>query len=163
MILIQTTCDKIMYRHELEEGQTHINLYSKSVLEIGRKLTHMSPYGFMHPQYGYFKNMEAYWHWCATGKRYDILRKMTAFEAKSFRKTVSAVPYDSFEEDILTGERCRLLANPELFNLLINQLPLLPLAHYFNYGGKIVDKFDKNAFWIRELDAIRRGKAVSVA
>lgn len=166
MKLITTTNGTMDLETDAVDGSTIINLYSAASTELGRQLTNFAPTGFAHPKYGNFMSMEGYWHYCATGHKHDELRLLSGYKAKQFAKSLEKVFNRAFQEEIIEGIHCKLKYNPMVLQLLMESNVLIPFAHYYTFGDRkssisdmgVADAFERNAFWILECDAIRRGK-----
>ncbi len=117
-----------------EDGDTHINIYTKGMTQLGRDLTNLAPLGIVHPQYGSFSCIEAFWYWRKTGSKHDQLRTMTGFQCKKLGKTLEKVECPTFNEDVLEAIRCKLRQHKGLRIALTAST--LPLAHYYFYGER---------------------------
>lgn len=137
------------------DGIDHINVVSKAQTKLGTWLTNMHHSPFTHPEYGHFRNMEGYWHWCATGKSVEELRDMNGFTAKKYAKDFPKVRYEGFEQDIISGMIEKLKQNSYIYFALMESDHSLPFAHYFRYVDVVRDAYANNAFWLMELEAIR--------
>lgn len=140
----------------LEDGVTHVNVYSRGKTALGRWLSNFTLAPFTHPKYGYFASVEGFWYWLSTGKKHDCLRDMFGWEAKSMGKTFESIPCDNFEQIIKTAIRAKLIANPIMLRKLID-CPL-PLEHYYVYGNKPVDAGYK---WITDYITEIRSSCVA--
>lgn len=120
----------------LEDGFTHINVYSKGLTHIGRLLTNFAPTSFTHPTYGYFSSMEGYWYWVTTGMVHDELRDFGGYQAKVAGKRLPRKSHPDFERLICEGLAAKLACNSTIHHLLVTSS--LPLCHYYVYGSKMV-------------------------
>lgn len=148
-----------MYNPE-EDGVTHINMYSKSKCELGKKLTNFAHTPFEHPKYGHFESVEGLWYFLKTGKIFEEFRKLYGIQAKKKGQSIlKSLPgskeeqsiNEDFKEDIQLGIKAKLKSNPEILKELC--LTELPLAHYYYWGDKYtgytvktLEKYD----WITE-------------
>lgn len=125
----------------LEDGVTHINLYSKGNTELGRQMTNFYLSPFDHPTFGRFASVEAAWHWLLTGCKHDVLRDAYGLNAKKRARCFVEDKVNvnreltSLEKKILCDFiKCKIDQNKKIKNNLISST--LPLAHYY-YFGKI--------------------------
>lgn len=141
--------------HALHDGKTHVNIYSAGKTELGRRLTNFSKNDFIHPEYGWFQSMEAYWYWCATGKKVESFRSKWGVEAKRAGQSATKVYYEGFHDDMLVGIHCKLSQWPDIYQLLSECE--LPLTHYYCHGTsvKCTESFN---FILDELELIKNGK-----
>ena len=116
----------------IDEGVTHINIYSKSKLELGKLLSNFAKTPFTHPVYGEFASVEAFWYWLSTGKKHDSLKKLYGYKAKVEGKTFERVTIDNFKEELIFVLQCKLDQNPFIGKLLSEAT--LPIVHYYYYG-----------------------------
>lgn len=115
-----------------EDGLTHINMYSKSPVLLGRQLSHFAPIGFTHPEYGRFASMEGFWHWLKTGKIHEQFRTLEGHRAKNAGKDLPSVHHEGFALEIQKANQMRLEQNPELMSAFVQST--LPLTHYYVVG-----------------------------
>lgn len=118
------------------DGLDHINVYSRGKTQLGRLLTNFAHTPFEHPSRGRFSSMEGYWYYVSTGEQHEVLRTLYGSQAKSVGKALCKVDCDGFESIIKTGIRAKLIHNPHILCMLIDNE--LPLAHYYVFGGKVV-------------------------
>lgn len=143
-----------------EEGITHINVYSKSNLEIGRMLSNFYKCE-IDTKDGKFLSVEAYWYYLGLGnniKEKDILRNLYGYEAKKtgqeLLKKFGEIKIEDFENRISEAIFDKFIKNKRL--LLDNEIYLsLPFEHYYNFDGKIVDVKDKYEWMINNINYIR--------
>jgi hypothetical protein len=117
-----------------DDGVTHINVYSKGRTRLGRGLSNFDHLRFVHPRYGTFASMEAYWYWVASGMTHDELRPLFGFSAKSQGirlPKVNLIPFE-FQQLIVEGLICKISQHPDLLKDFIHST--LPFKHYFVYG-----------------------------
>lgn len=137
------------------DGVDHINVYSRGKTQLGQLLSNFAHTPFVHPEHGAFASMEGYWYWCSTGRSQDHLRRLYGFSAKSAGSKCECVPMEEseFRDMIIQGTRCKIEQSPMLMTALKEST--LPLAHYYEYGGKAVSA-EKHRWQIDTLEAIRR-------
>jgi hypothetical protein len=121
----------------LEDGISHINVYTKGRTRLGRLLTNLADVQLKHPTYGMFRTAEGLWYYLKTGCKHESLRAMTGFEAKKYGNTLEVVWNQDFKEQFLLGIRAKVERNVELFDLLKGSD--LPFAHYYYYGSPYAD------------------------
>lgn len=138
-----------------QDGITHINIYSEGKTELGRRLTNFSKNDFVHPVYGWFQSMEAFWYWCATGHKFEHLRSKWGLDAKRAGQCKPKQHNENFQTQIIEGMHCKLAHWPDIYNLLLAST--LPLTHYYvlHYSVVGTKSFD---FLLDELELIRNGK-----
>lgn len=118
----------------LEDGVTHINIYSKGETLLGQMLSNFYYSPFLHPVYGAFASVEGFWYWLKTGKLHDDLRQLYGHQAKKVGKTYDVVGVVGFDNHIRMAIACKLLHNRDILEELIESD--LPFKHYYYYGEK---------------------------
>ena len=135
-----------------EDGITHINVYSKGLTELGKFLSNFARQKFECDD-GSFESIEGYWYWLGSDHSdKDKLRNLYGWKAKEFGREIKSLDWqdsEEFKEKIRKAITIKLNNNPTMLQSLKQNK--LPLAHYYNYGGKVVEV--KNGEWI--LDHIR--------
>lgn len=142
-----------------EDGITHINVWSKGRTELGRLASNFAHTPFIHPEYGHFSSVEAFWYWLSTGKQYNELRSLYGFDSKKAGRILqekreaelraspdyvidasgTAMKYHGFPEvqdfveQIKKAILCKVEQN-ERFRTLLKE-STLPLAHYYVWGN----------------------------
>lgn len=144
--------------HALEDGATHINIYSHGRTDLGRRLSNFTRNPFHHPKHGYFESMEGFWYWLATGMIHDALRTKIGFDAKAYGRSKPRVPIEDFEAKVLDAIRVMLSQNPKLYQDLLNST--LPFTHYYCYANTLKDN-PSALFLLTEYDLIRNGKPLT--
>lgn len=143
-----------MYSPE-DDGKTHVNVYSKSLSLLGRKLSNFNPEPVCVGSDGLFKCLEGYWYWLRLNLHNpdwfrnnpifeQQLRNARGFEAKKIGRIQcqqAKVPNtkevsDEFKYRFKVAMRQKILQHTQLKNLLIDNK--LPLTHYYT-----IDKDDK--------------------
>ena len=144
-----------------KDGVDHINVYSKGATELGRLLSNFAHTPFNHALYGHFESVEGFWYWAKTGCQYDEFRDLYGFMAKKTGQQYDAVHNPNFEEDVKSALVAKVEQNPQIQELM--QDSTLPLYHYYNYGGKVVDQTHKYGWQLQileELRAVAKGRLV---
>lgn len=116
-----------------EDGDKHLNIYSRGKTHLGRWLSNFTHSPFTHPEYGKFESMEGFWYWASTGMNHHNLKSVWGFKAKQVGREYPKVKNDKFRGMIKSALRCKLTQHPdELERFLGNKLPL---EHYYYYGN----------------------------
>lgn len=126
------------------DGIDHINIYSKGKTEIGRWLSNFA-YSPVQTEHGWFDSLEGYWYWQTTLN--DRLREVHGFPAKKLGKEsekIIEISDEVFKSKICKALDAKLKTRPKWVAEQCN----LPLKHYYEYGGKRVEKQEYN--WITE-------------
>lgn len=121
----------------LEDGDTHINIYSKGYTMLGRMLSNFAHTPFIHPEDGPFASVEGYWYWL--GCKNDSLRTVSGFAAKKLGRQLGASDWqdtEEFKRKIKLAIKAKLDQNPQILKDL--KASELPLTHYYFYGTKVV-------------------------
>lgn len=129
------------------DGVDHINIYSQAKTTLGRFLTNFTHTPFNHPEDGNFCSIEGYWYWLSC--KDDKLRTLSGFKAKEYGRSIGAKDWqddEEFKRKIKLAILIKIQSN-EMFKQELHNLRL-PLTHYYNYGGKIVEP--KEGRWIIE-------------
>lgn len=142
-----------------DDGTTHCNIWTKGRTSLGRKLSNLSRYGFLHEDHGWFECLEGYWYWLATGCRHEQFKQMHGFDAKSVGSKMERVEMPDFQERFKEGMRLRLEQNADIRNELLNST--LPFEHYYVYGDNVVRDVKARHQWQLDFyDAYRKAAAV---
>lgn len=116
------------------DGVDHINVYSKGATELGRLLSN-----FAHTPFTgggrRFASVEGWWHWFCTGSKIHYLADLYGFKAKQEGRKYERVRVPNRKVLYLVYE-VKILHNEYIREMLVNST--LPLTHYYNYDGKIV-------------------------
>lgn len=126
------------------DGVHHINIYSKGKTEVGRWLSNFQ-YCPIQTEHGDFNSLEGYWYWLTTCN--DELRELDGFAAKKLgkeSKKVREYTNEEFRQYICKALDIKLKTRPRWVAEKCN----LPLKHYYEYGGKRIEKQEYN--WITE-------------
>ncbi len=122
------------------DGIDHINVYSKGLTDLGRFLTNFAR-SEIDTEDGKFLSIEGYWYWLSC--KNDKLRHLYGFQAKQQGRNFGGKDWSSDEEfkrKILEAITIKLNSHPHYLEQL--QQCKLPLKHYYNYKGKIVEPSD---------------------
>lgn len=137
-----------------EDGQTHINMYSKGNTWLGRQLTNFAYTPFTHPEDGYFESVEGYWYWL--GCKDDRLRHLSGYDAKKLGRILGVSdwnPAPEFQRKIKLAITAKIQQIPKIKEEL--KKSTLPLTHYYVYGTKVIDV--EGGQWITEhVETIRK-------
>ncbi len=114
-----------------QEGETHINIYSKSKLELGRLLSNFA-YSPFQCEDGRFNSVEGYWYWLNT--KDERLKKLYGFDAKKLGRELvkNEIDTEEFQSKIKSAITNKIYQNPKIKHLLNESS--LPLDHYYYYG-----------------------------
>lgn len=126
------------------DGVHHINIYSKGKTEVGRWLSNFT-YCPIQTENGWFNSVEGYWYWIITLN--DKLRELDGFPAKKLGKEsekIMSLSDEVFQQKICKAIDLKLKRNSKWVAEQCN----LPLRHYYDYGGKRIEKQEYN--WITE-------------
>lgn len=145
-----------MVHNPENDGVDHINVYSKAKTNLGRWLSNFA----LQPittEDGPFDSIEGYWYWLnCNHKEKDKLRAVSGWEAKQLGRRLGAKDWnhtDLFKNKIRKAISIKLSCDKKLLDEL--KKSVLPLAHYYVYGDKVVEV--KEAQWILDhIDSIRR-------
>lgn len=142
-----------------EDGDKHINIWTKGRTALGRKLSNLSRYGFLHEDHGWFECLEGYWYWLVTGCRHEQFKQMHGFDAKSIGSKMERIEMPDFQERFKEGMRLRLEQNADIRNELLQST--LPFEHYYVYGDNVVrDVKERHQWQLDFYDAYRKAAAV---
>lgn len=120
------------------DGVTHLNVYSRARISLGRFLTNFAHAPFTLPQEGRFASVEAYWYWLSApvGVR-EQLRDLHGWQAKKLGRKLRGKDFPrrpDFEHKIRRAIRAKLQQHPERLDELARCT--LPLTHYMVYGAE---------------------------
>lgn len=119
------------------DGIDHINIYSKSLSELGRFLSNFANSPIITPD-GSFMSIEGYWYWL--GARNESLRQLYGFNAKKRGKSLPRthiLAEAEFKQKI--WEACWIKIHSNQLYLTQFVASTLPFTHYYSYGGKVID------------------------
>jgi len=131
----------------LNDGKTHLNIYSKGKTELGRFLSNFA-YCPIETIDGPFASIEGYWYWLSC--RDERLRIAYGFAAKYTGRQLGG--NDWMDDEDFKMRICAAIAakleTPTAKDLLTKNKELLklPFVHYYSYGNKVVTP--KDGKWI---------------
>lgn len=139
------------------DGIDHINIYSQGKTQLGKMLSNFYKCR-INTNHGYFNSVEGYWFWLGLPSKAEnekeILRTLHGYQAKKIGtelvKKYGRCDVEDFNRCILKAIWIKVKLNKHLFT---DEYKELPLEHYYNFGGKIVDVKDKYKWMI---DGIRK-------
>ena len=145
----------MIYKSE-NDGIDHINIYSKGQTELGRWLSNFA-FSPIETKDGHFNSIEGYWYWLISNNvEKEKLREVFGWNAKDLGRKLTTADYDfskEFSDKIKEAISIKLQSN--IIMLKILKESILPFAHYYVYGTKIVQP--KNCEWIIEhIENIRK-------
>lgn len=132
--------------NQSNDGQNHINIYSKGYTELGRFLSNFSLCQII-TEDGPFKSIEGYWYWLGT--RNDTLRKLYGFKTKQVGKTLPTINIledEVFKTKIRNACWIKIHFSQHYYNLFIQST--LPFKHYYVFNNHIKDAGYK---WLIEM------------
>ncbi len=115
----------------INEGTDHVNVYSKSRLELGKQLSNFA-YSPFTCEDGKFNSIEGYWYWLNCG--HERLKVLYGFDAKKFgqQHVKSERSDEEFVRKIKGAIENKIDQNQNIKDNL--QKSHLPLTHYYYYG-----------------------------
>lgn len=123
--------NKALY-NPVDEGITHINIYSKAKTELGLLSTNFAKTPIDHPEFGHFESLEGLWYWLASGKKHDVLRTLYGYKAKQIGKSFENINNPNFQKEFESGLEVKLQSYPKITELLESNP--LPIIHYYWFG-----------------------------
>lgn len=142
-----------------DDGITHINIYSKGKIALGRMLSNFYKTEINMPE-GKFMSVEGYWHWLSIEDcpEKEALRNAYGANAKmlgkGLRKTKERRFDSDFENKIIKAiwEKAKQKENLALF---LPEYKNLPFEHYYVFGGRVVDAKEKFLWMINRISDMR--------
>lgn len=143
-----------------EDGISHINIYSKSLNELGYMLSNFYKYPIKTYD-GKFMSVEAYWYWLSINDNIpekEELRNLYGFSAKSRGEQILKFYKDSkkfddnFENKILAAIWYKFKWNKQLIK---PQYYNLPFYHYYRYNDIIIDVTKKYQWMVDGITEMR--------
>lgn len=139
------------------EGKDYINAYSKSNLEIGRMLSNFYRCKIDTPD-GIFYSVEGYYHYLKTVpcSAREELRFVSGYEALNTGRILksmygySDIDFEDFGQRVLLACINKISLNK---HLLLPKYKGIPIVHFYNYGGKIVE-VPGCEWWVEGLNFI---------
>jgi hypothetical protein len=143
-----------------EEGKTHINIYSNSCIPLGRALSNFSHFPFVHPEYGKFESVEAFYYWLLTGQEHEELKELWGLKAKQHGMSlpVKRKIDKEFKEQIQYAIGLKVLQHNYILDLLIHST--LVFTHYYWFGDinkkpSIKDMYKEHKYMVEGVEEIR--------
>ena len=147
---------------DVDDGITHINMYSKAKTKLGRMLSNFYEFP-IETEDGIFCSVEGYWYWLSIDesvKEREELRNLSGFQAKNRGIEILKSTNDNknsrfdteFEYKILKAIWYKFRRNKDL---ILPEYRGLPIVHYYSYNGKIVDATHKYPWMIDGLTKMR--------
>lgn len=134
-----------------KDGIDHINCYSKGATILGRWLSNFTKCYFVIDDIG-FNSMEAAWYWFGLpdSEERDDLRRLSGWAAKQagrelrkrYEVTSTADEHQAFMKRCAAAKLASDFSMRQSFNR-----NTLPLKHYYDYGGKIVNSSSSDWLW----------------
>jgi len=131
----------------VDDGVSHINIYSKGRTELGRYLSNFAD-ADIETEDGFFRTIEGYWYWLSC--KDDRLRNTSGYESKRLGRELRAADWPKtpdFEKKI-----CKAIMLKLIEPWTVEQLKATgrkPFYHYYDYGSKVV--MVKEGLWMINL------------
>jgi hypothetical protein len=126
-----------------KDGIDHINIFSRGKTELGRILSNLYAAWFEHPEDGWFRSIEAYWHYLKINHpQREELRATSGPKAlrlgRDLRRTYGERKIS--EQEFQRKIRLALEAKSAQYSLIRDLLTEsdLPFRHYYVYFSKTV-------------------------
>lgn len=139
----------------VEDGDTHINIYSKAQTHLG---TFLSNFFVCNPKVitedGPFTTIEGYWYWLTTWD--ERLRTTNGWESKKLGRELRGNDWfkdPDFKRKILKAITIKILSNEPYKELMKNSD--LPFVHYYVYNGKVIT-VSEGDWLIQYLEFLRK-------
>lgn len=139
------------------DGVEHINVNIRAETRIGQMLSHFWYSPFVHPMYGKFANMEAFWQWLKSKERPEAIRTMSAANAKKEGQHLDKRKVPMFYEAIADANYLRVEQNLDIYEALMkSDLPFD--TYYLNPQGlptrpqdsvKMIKQFEQIREWFK--------------
>jgi hypothetical protein len=138
------------------DGKDHINVWEKGSTELGRNLSHISYFPFVHSEYGKFKTMEGFWHYIRSKNKDDNLRQLSGTKARKLGESLDICRVPNFKKVIMDANWQKIKAYPDLINDLKNlELPLD--GYYIRAANKDLRiRFVSSSWILPGLEEIRK-------
>ena len=142
----------------LEDGVTHVNIYSQGRTTLGKMLSNWQYYSLNTKDDGRFSSIEGYWFWLGTNDcpQRELLRKLDGYQAKELgeklRNEYGKRHEPDFQHKILNAIEMKINDNIHLFR---NDIAKLPFEHYYVYDNTVVDVKNKYKWLIDGIDRLR--------
>lgn len=102
----------------IEDGVDHINIWAGATTDLGSVLDHCGPLELDHRIFGYFDNMNSFWHFIQSVERDDRIRNMKPGAAYKFSKMLTVAKVTNFKAIIADSNWQRIKSKPALINLI---------------------------------------------
>lgn len=139
------------------DGIDHINVYSQAGTTLGKMLSNFYRFPIETPD-GRFMSVEGYWYWMSIEpcEEREALRDSSGVNAKNLGREIlktKAPAWDNnFENKILSAIWYKFKRNA---HLLRPEYAHLPIRHYYNYKGFVVDVTEKYDWMIQGISQMR--------
>lgn len=130
-----------------EDGTTHINVNSGAKTELGSLLSTFAKVKFVHPVYGPFASVEAFWHWIRDEERDDTIRALSGYKAKIYgrrKKRFKIIP--NFQQEVILAFYFKIVQNQQLYDLFVASE--LPFKCYYIFGETKLEIVPNSATWV---------------
>ena len=118
-----------------EDGVTHVNVFTRGKVKLGRDLSNFQECNIDHPYFGRFRTLEGLWFYIKTGCNEEMFRIMNGHDCRKKGKIMTNVQYPLFTKMFKLGMIEKLEKNQQLQEEL--KANTLPLVHYYNYAGAV--------------------------
>lgn len=128
------------------EGETHINIYSKSKIELGRFLSNFAKVPIT-TEDGPFMSIEGYWYWLSNHD--EQMRALYGYDAKKVGKSLPRefrLEEEEFRRKIREACWIKLHVDKRMYDTFKASKP--QFTHYYMFGGYAKDAGFK---WIVEM------------
>lgn len=152
-----------MQYNPLEDGKTHLNLYSRANTELGRFCSNFA-YCPIKTEDGHFDSIEGYWSWLGISEnnpKRDEFRTLSGYQAKKMKGDLFAEGDPGrFDPNFIRKIRDAIhlkFKTPKATELMnkYKELLSLPLCHYYTYGNKngvkVVDVTDQYPEFVNSI------------
>lgn len=119
----------------VDDGETHINIYTRGKTRLGRLATNLADVPIVHPVFGSFRTAEGLYYWLKTGKNDDLYRILGGFQAKQKGSNDTIVWNSNFFIEFGSAIVHKVNQSEEIKALLKSFRPDLPFTHYYFYGS----------------------------
>ena len=130
-----------------QDGNTHINIYSKGKTELGRFLTNFA-HSPITTEDGLFTSVKGYWYWLSN--RDETMRTVSGWNAKKTGRTcprTTQLTEQEFQRKI--REACWIKIHFYQHMLKLFKESTLPFTHYYVFSNGFVK--DAGYKWITDI------------